>query len=264
MTDLVPALVDRTAELVDALAELDDAALRGPSELPGWSRLTILCHLRYGAVALRQMTTDALLGRAASYYPEGRDQQRPLTLVPEEDERPREVVRSCGERSGDLHAAWSVLDAREWRFPVVEPEDNPDLGTVELGRLPILRLTEVEVHGTDLGIAMRDWSDLFVRTALPMRVEWLNHRRTNHAEFDTGVQGSWLLAATDGPSYQVTAWGDTVDAHPADPDATAQAVIEASSRDLLALLLGRRMRSAPAVSGDEEFARSFNRAFPGP
>lgn len=59
------------------LPQLDDLALEAPSQLSGWSRLTILCHLRYGTQALRRMTIDALAGRETSYYPLGREHQRP-------------------------------------------------------------------------------------------------------------------------------------------------------------------------------------------
>jgi hypothetical protein len=62
--DLARAGRLRTAQLLEALGRLDDDAMMAPSELPGWSRLTIVCHLRYGASALLRMTRDALAGRA--------------------------------------------------------------------------------------------------------------------------------------------------------------------------------------------------------
>lgn len=48
--DLVAAVRRRTDEVVDALGHLDRDGLRAPSSLPGWSRLTIACHLDGGAV----------------------------------------------------------------------------------------------------------------------------------------------------------------------------------------------------------------------
>jgi hypothetical protein len=47
-------------------------------------------------------------------------------------------------------------------------------------------------------------------------------------------------------------------------DAPASAVIEASSQDLLALLLGRPFHTPPDVTGDVAFGSSFSLAFPGP
>lgn len=243
-------LVRSTADVVDALAATD---LTAPSLLPEWSRLTIACHLRYGAEALRWMTLDALDGRPTSYYPAGRTSQRPGTLVPRPGETPVEVVLSLRDSSEALLMVW-LDDVDDWSIPVREPPDNPDLGTIELGRLPLTRLTEVEVHGTDLGIGLGPWSDVLVRTVLPMRLEWLNVRRTNHRDVDTTVRASWLVRATDLPVSQViTVDGERVTSVPGD---RADEVIEGTGAELLALLLGR----AP-----EGFAPpSFNRALPGP
>jgi uncharacterized protein (TIGR03083 family) len=261
---LVAAAALRTEAIVGALGGLDDGALRAPSDLPGWSRLTIACHLRYGAGALARMTQASLAGQPTAYYPEGRARQRPGTLVPSDGESSRDVVVTLARRSRELDEAWSSLDARAWSLAVVEPRDNPDLGSSDLARLLLLRLTEVEVHGSDLGLGLDDWSDLFVRVALPMRLDWLNSRRTNHRDADPSVEGSWLLVATDGPSYAVTVRGDRVESRPAGPTSASDAVIESSSRDLLALLLGRAPRVPPRIVGDEHGVERFAEAFPGP
>ena len=160
---VVTAVERRTDQVVEALDQLDEEGLHASSQLPDWSRLTIACHLRYGARALRRMTSSARTGEAVSYYPDGRDGQRAMTLVPAPGELPHAVAASLRDASAALNRAWNTLEPEDWLSPVVEPEDNPDLGTVELGRLPLLRLTEVEVHGTDLGLGLDDWSDLFVR-----------------------------------------------------------------------------------------------------
>jgi uncharacterized protein (TIGR03083 family) len=260
---LADAVANRTADIVEALS-LDADALLAPSELPDWSRLTIACHLRYGADAFSRMTRAAGAGERVAYYPDGRERQRPLSLVPQDEERPIDVVSSLAHHSDDLREAWSSLDEDAWQLEVIEPEDNPDLGSLPVARLPLLRLTEVEVHGSDLGLGLDDWSELFVRVALPFRLDWLNTRRTHHRGFDVGLEGSWLLVATDGPTHLVTATGTTVASHPADPTSPARAVIEAPSRDLLALLMGRAFRTAPRVTGDTGFGQAFSRAFPGP
>jgi uncharacterized protein (TIGR03083 family) len=262
--DLAAAAYRRTEEIAAALRELDERSLLAGSLLPEWSRLTIVCHLRFGAEALMRMTDAAVDGLPAAYYPRGRNEQRPTTLRPGEAEGPVDVVTSLSALSDELHTRWSRLTPDQWQVDVVEPADNRDLGLLPLARLPLLRLTEVEVHGTDLDLALGDWSELFVSVALPFRLEWLNTRRTNHRRFDTRLQGSWLLVANDGPAYLVSVDGDAVTAHPADHATPASAVVEGSSRDLLALLLGRPVRTALRFRGDESFARSFSAAFPGP
>src|SRR5205085_10927089 len=121
------------------------------------------------------------------------------------------------DASAELHAAWSTLDDAQWDLAVVEPEGKTDLGPLTLARLPLLRLTEVEVHGSDLDVGLDDWSATFVRAALPFRLDWLNARRTNHRAVNEGVQGSWLLRSTDGPTYLVTVKGVSVESRPAEP-----------------------------------------------
>ena len=86
------AVVSRTSEVVETLRSLDEPGLVAPSELEGWSRLTIACHLRHGAAALCRMTLDALDGRPTSFYPSGRAESRPGTLEPAPGEGPSEVV----------------------------------------------------------------------------------------------------------------------------------------------------------------------------
>src|SRR5205085_928812 len=89
-----------------ALGRLDETSLVAPSELPDWSRLTIACHLRFGAEAFRRMTEAAIAGEPASYYPEGRDAERPTTLVPRPSDRAVDVVGSLAHESAELHGAW--------------------------------------------------------------------------------------------------------------------------------------------------------------
>jgi len=210
------------------------------------------------------MTSAGISGQKAAYYPDGRASQRPRTLEPLLGENPLEVVESLRRLSVELNQVWHHLDDRAWERQVIEPDGNPDLGTVRVSQLPLLRLTEVEIHGTDLGIGLDDWSDLFVRAALPSRLGRLRVRRTNHREFDQSLQGTWLLIATDGPTYSVSVRGDTVDSQPADPTTPATATIEATSRDLLALLLGRPFTDPTRIRGDVQFGRAFSGAFPGP
>ena len=258
------AVAQRTAAIVECLGGLSDDALRSPSELPLWSRLTIACHLRYGAQALRTMTEGTLDDRPVAYYPRGRAVQRPHTLAPLPGESPQAVVASLAQLGEDLNRLWVSLDVSAWNREVIEPSGNRDLGTVVLSRLPFLRLTEVEVHGTDLGAGLADWGEFFVRAALPMRLEWLNTRRTNHRAFDRSLVGSWLLVATDGPTYKVSVDGSSVESRPASPKEEARSTITATGRDLLALLLGRPFQTPLNMSGDVAFGRAFSDALPGP
>ena len=127
--ELARASGERTQGLLAMLRKLDEAGLEGPSELPGWTRLTIVCHLRYGTRALRRMTLDAVAGRETSYYPQGRARQRPTTLLPAPHERPTDVLDDWQSAGAKLDRTWSSLDDTQWSTEVVEPAENPDLGT---------------------------------------------------------------------------------------------------------------------------------------
>ena len=258
------AVVSRTSEVVETLRSLDEPGLVAPSELEGWSRLTIACHLRHGAAALCRMTLDALDGRPTSFYPSGRAESRPGTLEPAPGEGPSEGVESLADRSKELHRVWGSVRGADWGRVVREPKARPDLGPLPLAGLVLTRLTEVEVHGSDLGLGLRGWSDLFTDAALRFRLDWLNVRRSNHRQVDDTLQGSWLLVVSEGASQLVTVSGSAVRSEPADRGTPATAVIEGSSRDLLALLLGRPTLHPLRISGDPAFGASFSLAFPGP
>ena len=223
MREVLEQLTASTDAVCDALDRCDLDTL---SLLPGWTRLTIACHLRYGAQALHQMTIDALAGRPASYYPGGRAAQRPGTLEPMPGETPADVVASLRAASAALDDAWSAVE--DWTVVVREPDDNVDLGPQPLGYLPLVRLTEVEVHGTDLDLGLPDWSDVLIRNGLAMRLDRVA-RRTPAAP------GAWSL---DG--FVVG-------------DGSEPERIEASDRDLFALTLGRI-----------NLSDSFAAAYPGP
>ncbi len=258
------AIAGRSAEIVEGLRGLDGPELLAPSRLPTWSRLTIACHLRYGAEALIRITAAALAGQATSYYPQGRMAQREATLSPGPGETPAAVVDTLDELNEQLYDAWSRLTSDDWPVQVREPAGNADLGQMTLARLALLRLSEVEVHGSDLGLGLDDWSDLFVQTSLPFRLDWLNNRRANHRAFDAGVEGSWLLTASDGPTYLVSIDDAEVASRPAYPTTPADAVISGTSRELLSLLLGRSTPAPGQIGGDVAFGERFSAAFPGP
>jgi hypothetical protein len=210
------------------------------------------------------MTADALAGVETCFYPGGRSVQRPGTLAPGSGEDELQVVHSLGAESTRLHDSWGRQSEREWRTEIREPRDNPDLGETTVAELALLRLTEVEVHGCDLDLGLGDWSEVFVESALRFRVGRLASRRSTQRAVGSGVQGSWILIATDGPSWRVSLHGVEVTCECVDRPAPADVIIEATSRDLLAVLLGRPLKDGLVERGDARFAGEFSRAFPGP
>jgi hypothetical protein len=154
--ETIDAVDVRSRTIAHSLRALSEDELHQHSELPEWSRLNLVCHLRFGAEALIRMTGSAIQDIPVAYYPEGRDRQRPQTLVPKPGESPQEVVESFAQLSGELAVQWSCLPSAAWDRDIVEPPENPDLGRLPLPILPPLRLTEVEVQGGDLGLNLTD------------------------------------------------------------------------------------------------------------
>lgn len=254
--DVCDQIERSTRSLVGVLRGATDAVLREDSLLPGWDRLTIVCHLRYGAVALLRMTDDALAGRTTAFYPEGRTAQRPGTLVARPGESSADVVDSLRRQSDALHERWKGLTPSDWGIEIREDADNVDLGDLSMGELAVLRLTEVEVHSTDLGLPdLGPWSETFVDAALRMRLDWLPRRRRSDRPTPSGRR-SWLLTPTDrGSTVLVTVDDLRITSTPAEPDTPADTVIAAPCRELLGMLLGR---AAPPGSA------TFRRCVPGP
>jgi hypothetical protein len=219
----------------------------------------VLAHLRYVASAMRRMTEGALAGRSEPMYPGGRAGLRPHTIVPAAGESAEALVASLDDETAALERLWQTLSLDDWQRRI----DEPDHGPIPLSQLLVLRLTETEVHGTDLGFAaIAAWDAGFVEVTLPLRLAWLDRAR-HRPDADLSVSGSWLLS--DGRArWLVVAHGADVHAYIADADTGADCQLRASRRDLLALLLGRPPDEPIERSGDVELADAFKRAFPGP
>lgn len=245
------------------LNRCDQNLLAGPANLPGWDRLTVVCHLRYGAEANARMTEDILNRVPTAFYPEG-PEQRPVTLIPRSGETGRDVVTSFAESCALLDMTWGAIGEAVWEMPLIEPGGNEDLGSITLGHLALLRLTEVEVHGTDLDIGAGDWSEVFVEAALPMRLHWLTERRSRPRSADYSIHGTWVLDAEDGEAYSIAASAEGVRVRSEDTTGPDVARILGTRRELLALLLGRISAEDLDRSGNADLASRFHRAFPPP
>jgi uncharacterized protein (TIGR03083 family) len=259
---VLDALDAATGRLRTAVDAADAAELAEPSRLDGWSRLTVLAHLRYGALASARLTDDALAGRPAAFYPGGAP-EREASLQLGDDETPQELVADLFAQSGSLARQWRELSDADWDTELREPR----LGRMRLSRVVALRLSEVEVHGVDLGFdGLDEWSDGFVEICLPLRIAWLpNHSRALPAA-DRTVNGRWLLRADTGRTWLVSASGTLASAAPKEriADDTVDCVISGTERQLLGLVLGRTPADALHITGDEPLAHAFKSAFPGP
>jgi uncharacterized protein (TIGR03083 family) len=257
---LLPILRARAGEVVGAARTHVDR-LNEPSALPGWTRLTIVTHLRYVNEAMHRMTVAALAGTPEAMYPGGRATTRPGTLVPRVGETTESLVDSLATTSESLDALWATLTAEQWQLRFADVEFGP----VALSRYLALRLTEFEVHGTDLALpGTGDWHGSFVDAVLPLRVSWLALAR-RRPDADLAINGTWSIGCgnrrwrvnADGADVQV------VDLDPADQP-PGGCHMKGSSRTVLAYLLGRAPVTDLEIEGAEAPASAFKRAFPGP
>lgn len=252
-------LLRQANERVVSAARVHVAHLDHPSKLDGWSRLMVLAHMRYVASAMRRMTEGALVGRSEAMYPGGRATLRPRTIVPSAGETVDALVASLHHETTALDDLWQGLSIDDWQLRI----DEPDHGTIPISQLLVLRLTETEVHGTDLGfVSLDSWDELFVEVVVPLRFAWLDRSR-KRPDADLSVTGSWLFSDSR-EHWLVLADGIEVGAYHADADTRAQCRLTASRRDLLAFLLGRPSVGSIARSGDVDLADGFKAAFPGP
>jgi uncharacterized protein (TIGR03083 family) len=258
-TSVGPVLdaLDRATERLTRFVRANVGVLTESSLLPGWSRVTVLCHLRYVAEAMSRMTDAAVSGRTDDMYPGGRDLVRPGTLVMRVGESLETLVESVASTALELRARWNDLAASDWDRRVVDR----DHGAIALSRFLALRLTEVEVHSLDLGLPGLDsWSDAFVDMVLPLRLAWLGTSR-HRPVADHSINGSWVLTDSDA-AWLVTANGADVVTGRVSAERSGDSRIAGTRRDLLAFLLGRPAHVER--TGRRELADGSKAAFPGP
>lgn len=248
----------KSHEICDALDQADPGALGAASRLTGWTRLTVACHLRYGAQATRQVIEATLDGRPGAFYPGGRELQRPFTLRPALGEPEAHVVESLRHEVAELQRTLISLDADAMASLIIEHPDNRDLGEMTVGDLVRMRLTEVQAHGDDLDLELSPWPTDFGKAVIGQRVARVQQRATSSAGWEV------LLVVTDASalSATVSAEGVLVDARPAEMTAASRLVGTANAH--VAMLLGRGAEADLTKEGDVEQAQAFLASVIGP
>ncbi|MDN3259063.1 maleylpyruvate isomerase family mycothiol-dependent enzyme [Streptomyces sp. CSDS2] len=209
---------EATDRLLTAVAALDDAAIAGPSRLPGWSRGHVLAHLARNADAL----VNVLEGRPMYPSTEVRDAD-----IEEGAPRPVEVqaadVRDSAARfqaAGEVPADWTRT---------VELRNGV---TDSASRVPFRRWVEVELHHVDLGIGYE-----------------LEDLPAEFVERETGFLAERFSGHSDVPAVRLT---DGTRAWTTGRGADAPAItVTGRPTDLLGWLAGRRDGAALEVTGGE-------------
>ncbi|WP_051807795.1 maleylpyruvate isomerase family mycothiol-dependent enzyme [Actinoplanes subtropicus] len=211
---LLSKIMAATEQLLETAADFDDAGVRQPSLLPGWSRGHVLTHVARNADGGTRMLTWARTGLETPEYPSVRARAeeieagsgRPATALTAD-------VRASASRFADAYAAmpgeaWSRL--LRWTSGKQRPAY----------RAADARLTEVLVHHVDLraGYQPRDWPADFVAGFLADVIAAFAGR--------TGVPSLYLIASDTGAGYRLGGHEGAL-------------VVRAEQASLLAWLLGR-------------------------
>lgn len=201
----------RAAEnrLLGTLERLDEAALRAPSLLPGWTRGHVLAHVALNAHSLVNLFSWARTGVETPQYPSW-------------DERDADIKRYATRTGADHRAALEEAAAAfeaaaravppgRWAYPVAGIGGD----AVPAVRFLFGRLREVEIHHVDLdaGYGPHDWDDAFVRAVLEEAPDRLSPRaevsfvaRAADLGVRVAVGPGPAAAEVVGPGQDVLAW----------------------------------------------------------
>lgn len=184
MRDIRPE-VQAAAQLVnETVGTADEAVVRGPSGLPGWSRGHVITHIANFSEAMTRQVEEALQGRLIEVYDGGRP-ARDAGIEAGAGRPAAELVKHLREATGALTAAWAKVGADDWERPIMHRNSNLAAGIYATWR-------ELAVHTVDLDLqpTAAGWSQEFCLHLL----DFLRPRTPD------GVQ--LTLHPTDGPTWQ--------------------------------------------------------------
>jgi maleylpyruvate isomerase len=166
------------ARLLGVVVGLDEAGVRAPSRLDGWTVGHVLTHLARNADSHTRMLSAALRGEAVEQYAGGREER--AGSIEAGADRPASELRHDVERStAGLEATWAAMTPEAW-----------DGHGLSRGRpwpcrsLPFFRWREVEIHHVDAGTGYgpQDWPEEYVRRELPLLLATVPDRLADEAE----------------------------------------------------------------------------------
>jgi maleylpyruvate isomerase len=206
-----------------ALARTDDAALAGPTALPGWTGRHLVAHVAANAEALLNLAHWAATGEETPMY--SSPQQRDADIQRGAQQSPGELRAWAARSAGRLDGALAALTDDQWSRQVRTAHGR----VVPATEIAWLRAREVMVHAADLDPAVR-LDDLPEDFLLALADDIVVRR-------STGDQPALLLATEDGRhTWSVTGRGEPVE-------------VRASLGSLVGYLAGRPAADVTSPSG---------------
>jgi len=192
---------DGTERLLAEVAELPDAALSGPTALPGWTRAYLLSHIAANADALRNLVHWAHTGEERRMYASTDAREADIAAGAE---LPAAKLRAWAASSAaDLAADLDALDGADggpgWDAKIITAQGL----TRTASEIPWMRTREIYIHAIDMA-AGRTFADL-PPDFLAALLDDVTTRRSSVgggpaliiAAIDTG--GRWDVAGTRRP-----------------------------------------------------------------
>jgi len=215
--DVLSQITSATEGLLSSAARLNDAEMREPSLLPGWSRGHVLTHVARNADGGRRLLTWAHTGIEQAEYPSMR--ARAEEIEAGSGRAAAAIVADVRRSAARFAIEYAMMPAEAWQRVVSWT------GGLEraAARAADSRLTEVLVHHVDLRAGYRpaDWPPGFVSDMLRRVVgsfslrdnvtamrclaadtdTWYQVKESENAQVIRGEQASllaWLMGRSDG------------------------------------------------------------------
>ena len=206
-------IADATARLLATAAGLDDAMVRAPSALPGWTRGHVLTHLARNADGATNLLTWARTGVETPQY---------ASLAQRAADIEAGAGRNAAAQLDDLDAACarfaaavSAMPALAWSTVVRWTDGRESPAAQVMWR----RLREVEIHHVDLSTGYRpaDWPEAFTLRLLRAVAHDLSAREPSAGELrfvvrspevghDVEVGAGAIGPVISGPARAAAAW----------------------------------------------------------
>jgi maleylpyruvate isomerase len=225
-TETLARVVESTAHLIATAEQFDDAAVREPSLLSGWTRGHVLTHAARNADALVRLLTWAATGVKTPMYASA--QARDAEVEAGAGRSAAELLTDLRESSEKFAAQAAMLAPEQWTAQI----EGRRGGGQAAGWLPWWRLEEVLVHHVDLdsSYSPAHWPEYFTEPELGM----------------IAARFSDTVFTPESPTFRVHAEdldgdgdGDVVYGVCTTPDDEQAPIVRGPSAALVAWLIGR-------------------------
>jgi maleylpyruvate isomerase len=149
--------------LVSTVSGFDEAAVRGPSRLDGWTIGHIVTHLARNADSHTRMLNAAAQGEAVEQYAGGRE-ERASRIESGAARSAQELLEDMLRSMAELESAWATMTPLAWdRHGLSRGHPWP------CRTMPYFRWREVEIHHVDMGTGYEpeQWPEEYVARELP-------------------------------------------------------------------------------------------------